>query len=253
MKPGARTEAARRKAVRVVKELGKLFPGARCALGHSNPLELLVATVLSAQCTDARVNLVTRDLFKTDRSAADYAAAPREELENDIRSTGFFRSKAKSIQGLCEELVRSHGGEVPRTMEELVRLPGVGRKTANVVLGEAFGITSGIVVDTHVHRISKRLGLTREDDPVKIERDLMEVFPESEWLDLGMRMILHGRGLCPARSPRCRECPLLDECPFGARQVRGSVGKRTAPTSRGARQAKALNSRRRARRAGRSA
>ncbi len=243
MKPGARTEAARQKAVRVVKELKKLFPEARCALGHSTPLELLVATVLSAQCTDARVNLVTRDLFKKYRSAADYAAAPREELENDIRSTGFFRSKAKSIQGLCEEIVRSHGGEVPRTMEELVRLPGVGRKTANVVLGEAFGITSGIVVDTHVHRISRRLGLTREEDPVKIERDLMEIFPRTEWLDLGMRMILHGRGLCPARSPRCGECPLLDECPFGARQVRPMAGTRTASTSRMARPAKAQESR----------
>ncbi len=229
MSAGARPEAAaRRKAARIVKGLAKLFPEARCALRHESPLELLVATVLSAQCTDARVNLVTRDLFKKYRSAAAYAAAPREELENDIRSTGFFRSKARSIQGLCAEIARSHGGEVPRTMEELVRLPGVGRKTANVVLGEAFGIASGVVVDTHVQRISRRLGLTRQEDPVKIELDLMTLVPESEWIDLGMRMILHGRSLCPARSPRCGECPLLPDCTFGQRQARSPQGRRAA-------------------------
>ena len=222
------------RAGRILKGLRRLFPDAPCALGHSDPLELLVATVLSAQCTDARVNLVTKDLFRRFRSAADYARAPREELEAAIRPTGFFRSKAKSIQGLAAVLVERHGGEVPRDMEALVRLPGVGRKTANVVLGEAFGMTTGVVVDTHVRRISKRLGLTHHDDPEKIERDLMQLFPRKEWLKLGMRMILHGRGLCPARKPRCTECPLLPDCTFGLRETK-CAAQAAAPARRAAR------------------
>jgi endonuclease-3 len=211
------------RTARILKELKRLFPEAPCALKHTNPLELLVATVLSAQCTDARVNLVIRDLFRKYRSASDYAGARREDLEADIRSTGFFRSKAKSILGLSEALLRDHGGQVPASMEELVALPGVGRKTANVVLGEGFGITSGIVVDTHVQRISRRLGLTRQEDPRKIESDLMTLVPRKEWIKFGMRMIFHGRGLCPARKPRCGECPLLPHCPFGKREL-GSPG-----------------------------
>ncbi|HXI04656.1 MAG TPA: endonuclease III [Candidatus Saccharimonadales bacterium] len=216
------------RALRILRGLKKLFPEAPCALGYSNPLELLVATVLSAQCTDARVNIVTKALFRKYRTAADYAASPPGVLEDEIRSTGFFKNKARAIRGLAGAIAEKHGGEVPSSMEALVALPGVGRKTANVVLGEGFGITSGIVVDTHVHRLSRRLGLTAEDDPVKIEKDLMALFPRKEWVDLGMRLILHGRGLCTARKPKCAECPLLPECPFGRREARGSAPARAA-------------------------
>lgn len=216
------------RALRILRGLKKLFPEAPCALGYSNPLELLVATVLSAQCTDTRVNIVTRDLFRKYRTAADYAASPPGVLEDEIRSTGFFKNKARAIRGLAGAIAEEHGGEVPASMEALVALPGVGRKTANVVLGEGFGIASGIVVDTHVHRLSRRLGLTAEDDPVKIEKDLIALFPRKEWIDLGMRLILHGRGLCTARKPKCAECPLLADCPFGRRETRGSAPARTA-------------------------
>jgi endonuclease-3 len=188
-----------------------------------------VATVLSAQCTDARVNLVTRDLFRTYRSARDYAGDPPGRLEAAIRSTGFFRSKAKAIRTFCAALVRDHGGEVPASMDALVALPGVGRKTANLVLGEAFGIASGIVVDTHVHRVSRRLGLTPRDDPVKIESDLAAAVPREDWIAFGRRMILHGRRVCAARKPLCGSCPLLADCPFG----RGlATGRRTDPERR---------------------
>lgn len=207
---------------RILRALKRLFPEAPCALRYSNPLELLVATVLSAQCTDVRVNVVSKELFRRYRSAADFARAPREELEEAIRSTGFFRSKAKAIQGIARALEARHGGEVPRTLEELVRLPGVGRKTANVVLGEAFGVASGVVVDTHVKRITGRLGLTGNSDPDKIEKDLMEIFPRKEWIRLSMRLILHGRDLCSARKPRCGECPVLDDCHFGQREASGA-------------------------------
>jgi endonuclease-3 len=200
---------------RILHVLEKSYPDARCALVFSNPLECLVATVLSAQCTDARVNIVTRDLFRKYRLAREFAAVPRETLEEEIRSTGFFHSKAKSIQGLCAAIVRDHGGEVPASMEALVALPGVGRKTANLVLGEAFGVTSGIVVDTHVHRVSRRLGLTKVDDPEKIERDLMAIVPSDQWIAFGTRMIAHGRKLCDARAPKCAACPLLPDCPHG--------------------------------------
>jgi endonuclease III len=217
--------------LRVLDGLARAYPDARCALVFSNPLECLVATVLSAQCTDVRVNLVTRDLFKEFRSAADYAGAPRELLEDRIRSTGFFRSKAKSIQGLCAALVKDHGGVVPASMEALVALPGVGRKTANLVLGESFGIASGIVVDTHVQRLSGRLALTRHDDPVKIENDLMQIVPREDWIAFGTRMIAHGRRTCQARKPQCGSCTLLADCPFGLRQAAAS-SKETAPKRR---------------------
>ncbi len=207
------TADAKRHAAQVVRGLKKLYPAAVCALSFSNPLELLIATILSAQCTDQRVNLVTPALFAQFPVAADYAAAPREELERLIQSTGFFRNKAKNIQACCQQLVEKYGGEVPQTLEALVVLPGVGRKTANVVLGTAFGLASGVVVDTHVGRLSKRLGLTRHSDPVKIERDLMALVPRKEWIDLSHRLIQHGRKVCLARRPRCEICALDKICP----------------------------------------
>ncbi len=222
-----KTGAEKARVGRIFRTLGEAYADARCALVFSNPLECLVATVLSAQCTDACVNLVTRDVFRKYSTAADYARARREDLETDIRSTGFFRSKAKAIQGFCEALVRGHGGEVPASMEALVALPGVGRKTANLVLGESFGIASGIVVDTHVHRVSRRLGLTRHDDPVKIERDLIEIVPRPGWIAFGTRMIAHGRRVCGARNPLCGSCALLAECPFGRK--REAAGRTRAP------------------------
>lgn len=205
--------AAKRHAAKVAKLLAKTYPDAKCALNFQTPLELLIATILSAQCTDVRVNLVTKDLFRKYRSAADYAAAKSKELENQIKSTGFFRAKAKSIQAACARLAKEHGGEVPQSLDELVELPGVGRKTANVVLGTAFGIASGVVVDTHVRRIARRLGLTSENDPEKIERDLMAVLPKVEWVDFSHRLIHHGRRICIARRPKCSECTLAKVCP----------------------------------------
>jgi len=187
-------------------------PAPKCALRHRNALQLLVATILSAQCTDERVNLVTRALFRRYRSPGGYARADREELQEIIHSTGFFRNKAKSIQGMAKMLVDDFGGEVPGNMEDLLKLPGVARKTANVVLGTWFTIADGVVVDTHVSRIAARLGMTREKDPVKIERDLMAQLPKREWIAFSHRLILHGRGLCKARKPDCAPCALLDVC-----------------------------------------
>jgi endonuclease-3 len=204
---------AKRHAAQVVRRLRGAYPDARCSLDFTTPLELLIATILSAQCTDERVNLVTKELFRKYRSAADFAAAPRQQLERDIQSTGFFRNKAKSIQGCCEVLLRQHAGQVPEDLDRLVELPGIGRKTANVVLGTAFGITSGVVVDTHVARLSQRLGLTEEKNPEKIERDLMGQVPAKEWIALSHRMIEHGRRCCTARRPKCDECPLESLCP----------------------------------------
>lgn len=204
---------AKRHASRVVKLLAETYPAAKCALEFHSPLELLVATILSAQCTDTRVNMVTPELFRKYRSAADYANAKTKTLEGEIKSTGFFRSKTKSIQGACRQLVEEHGGVVPAELEALVALPGVGRKTANVVLGTAFGMASGVVVDTHVRRISKRLGLSGQNDPEKIERDLMAVLPRKEWVDFSHRMIHHGRQICVARRPKCDACTLNKICP----------------------------------------
>ncbi len=204
---------ARRSAAQVVQALAREFPDATCALEFRTPLELLVATILSAQCTDKRVNQVTKDLFRKYRSAADYASAPTAELERDIQSTGFYRNKAKSIQACCRQLLEHHGGEVPRDIDALVRLPGVGRKTANVVLGTAYGIASGVVVDTHVARVSRRLGLSAHKDPAKIERDLMDQIPASEWVAFAHRVIKLGRQYCTARKPRCDACPLRACCP----------------------------------------
>jgi endonuclease III len=184
-------------------------------------LELLIATILSAQCTDVRVNLVTKDLFRKYHSAADYAKAETKVLESEIKSTGFFRSKTKSIQAACRLLVDEHQGKVPNDLEALVELPGVGRKTANVVLGTAFGIASGVVVDTHVRRLSKRLGLTTHNDPEKIERDLMAVLPSKEWVDFSHRLIHHGRRICVARRPKCDECTLNKVCPRIGVEIKG--------------------------------
>jgi len=205
--------AAKKHATHVAALLARHYPDATCALEHRSPLELLIATILSAQCTDQRVNIVTRDLFRRYRTAADYAAAPIADLEQAIQSTGFFRNKAKNIQACCQALVTRHGGAVPQALDDLVQLPGVGRKTANVVLGTAFDIASGVVVDTHVARLSQRLGLTRQKDPVRIESDLMAVLPVAEWINFSHRMIHHGRKVCTARGPRCDACPLADVCP----------------------------------------
>jgi endonuclease-3 len=188
------------------------YPSATCALIHTSPLELLIATILSAQCTDERVNLVTRNLFRKYRSARDYAGAPLEELEKDIRSTGFYRNKAKSIQGACRMILEKFAGSVPDTMEELLILPGVARKTANVVLGVAFGKAEGIVVDTHVFRVSQRLNLTGSETPERIEADLMQVIPRNRWILFSHQMILHGRQVCKARKPLCPICPLEKVC-----------------------------------------
>ena len=188
----------------IIKILSKEIPDSTIALRFSNPFELLIATILSAQCTDVKVNQVTEDLFKKYRSARDYAEANLTELEKNIRPTGFYRNKAKSIQKCCQELVARFGGEVPKNLEELVTLPGVGRKTANVILGNAFGIP-GIIVDTHVHRVSQRIGLTKNDDPVKIEFDLMEIVPKEEWTHFSNLLVWHGRKMCVARKPLCED------------------------------------------------
>ncbi|HEX2182793.1 MAG TPA: endonuclease III [Rubrobacteraceae bacterium] len=201
----------------VITRLKREYPDADTELNWENPLELLVATMLSAQTTDVRVNMVTQTLFEKYRTAADYAGADPAELEEDIRPTGFFRNKARSLQGMARALLERHGGEVPRTMDELVALPGVGRKTANVVLGNAFGVDEGVVVDTHVRRVSTRLGLTEQKDPEKIEVDLLQLVPEGERALFSHLLILHGRRVCKARKPDCPECVLNDVCPSAFR------------------------------------
>ena len=197
----------------VIPRLKGEYPDATTELNWTNPLELLVATILSAQTTDVRVNQVTEHLFEKYRTAADYAGADPTELEEDIRPTGFYRNKARSLQGMASALLENHGGEVPRTMAGLVALPGVGRKTANVVLGNAFGVDEGIVVDTHVRRVSRRLGLTREEDPEKIERHLLQLVPEEDRTLFSHLLIFHGRRVCKARKPDCPGCVLNDVCP----------------------------------------
>ncbi len=207
--------AAQRKtrARKIIARLKREYPDATCALNHHSALELVVATILSAQCTDARVNMVTPHLFAKYRTAADYAAADPRVMEKEIQSTGFFRNKTKSIIGMAQALVERHAGEVPQTMQELTALPGVGRKTANVILGTWFKKNEGVVVDTHVHRLSRLLGLTRQDDPVKIEQDLMEIVPRDDWTWFSHTLIQHGRTVCIARRPRCADCVLNRLCP----------------------------------------
>ena len=201
------------RAALIYKRLSKEYPNAHCELDHENPLQLLMATILSAQCTDKRVNLVTPQLFKRFPDADSLAAAKPEELEDLIRSTGFFRNKTKSLIGMADAVVEKHGGEIPSTMEDLTNLPGVGRKTANVILGNAFEKNEGVVVDTHVGRLSRLLGLTRQTDPVKVELQLMKLFPRKVWAKLSHLLIFHGRRVCIARSPKCELCVLNDICP----------------------------------------
>jgi endonuclease-3 len=210
------------RAKTLVQRLREAYPDAHCSLDFASPFQLVIATILSAQCTDKRVNMVTPELFRRWPDAAALAGAKQRDLEAVIRSTGFFRAKAKSLLGCARALVDRHGGEVPRTIEELVRLPGVGRKTANVVLGTAFGIASGVVVDTHVGRISRRLGLTRAADAVRAERDLVRVVPRENWIQFSHWLIEHGRGVCSARRPVCDDCSLLDLCPRVSVKLPGS-------------------------------
>ena len=208
--------ALRARVEQIIALLRTTYPDAECALVHRNAWELLVSTILSAQCTDKRVNMVTPALFARFPTVEAFAAASREDLETAIRSTGFFRNKAKNIQGAAHVMLEKFGGAVPKTMAELLELPGVARKTANVVLGVAFQVADGVVVDTHVSRLSQRMKLTREKDPTKIERDLMQVVPQADWIDIGHLLIHHGRALCTARKPACSECPLQDLCPSAA-------------------------------------
>jgi endonuclease-3 len=212
MMPRESVHARRARARRIQRKLKKLYP-ARTALHHSNPFELLVATILSAQCTDVRVNQVLPDLFARLRTPEDFANADPEVVEDIIRSTGFFRAKTRHIIAVSRALLEEHNGEVPQSLDELVRLDGVGRKTANVVMGSAFGIASGVVVDTHVGRLARRMHLTRHEDPTKVESDLMELLPKSVWIEFSHQMIWHGRAICLARRPRCEKCPLVPDCP----------------------------------------
>jgi len=201
------------RASRILGRLKKTYPDAHCELDFSNPLELLIATILSAQCTDVRVNIVTKSLFKKYRKAEDYRKVAALELEKDIRTTGFYKNKAKSIQGACKILVEKYGGKVPKTLEELVELPGVGRKTANVILGNAYGIP-GITCDTHMLRLSERLGFSKQKDPVKLEFELQKLIPQKDWTKASHVIIWHGRRCCYARKPECPRCPVLKLCPY---------------------------------------
>lgn len=214
------SKAITQRAHQLVKRLPEIYPDAHCELDFSNPLELLVATILSAQCTDKRVNIVTPALFRRCPTAQAYADISQEEIEELVRTTGFYRNKGKNIRAMGARLVELHGGEVPRTLEELAALPGVGRKTANVVLGNAFGLDEGVVVDTHVSRLSLRLGLTKQTDPVKIEQDLMVLIPRPKWTLFSHWLIWHGRRRCQARKPDCPDCEIYDLCPTGPKLLR---------------------------------
>ena len=200
-------------AAKIARILREHYPDAKCELDFHTPLQLLIATILSAQCTDDRVNLVAKSLFLKYPDAAAYANAPQKDLEREIQSTGFYHNKAKSIQSCCQSLLERYEGQIPHDIEKLIELPGIGRKTANVVLGTAFGVASGIVVDTHVTRVSQRLGLTQEKNPEKIEQDLLGQFPRKEWIAIGNRLVHHGRYVCTARKPQCDTCPLGAICP----------------------------------------
>jgi endonuclease III len=218
------TQAANRiRAARIYERLAAAYPGANCTLDYANALELLVATILAAQCTDERVNIVTRDLFQKYRKPEDYVQASDGELEGDIRSCGFYNQKAKTIKGACKALIEKYGGQVPGTLEQLVRLDGVGRKTANVVLGQCFQ-TPGVIVDTHCRRVSQRLGFTKHDDPKKIEQELMKIWPRETWTQYSHFLVHHGRQVCKARGPACSRCVVYDLCPF----PHTAQGKKTA-------------------------
>ena len=211
--PKETTEELKKRTREIIRKLKRAYPGAKCSLNHSNAFELLIATILSAQCTDDRVNIVTADLFRKYRKPEDYLTVSPRELEKDIQSTGFFRNKTKSIQGTAKMLTETYGGEVPKTMDELLELPGVARKTANVVLGNAFDIKAGVVVDTHVTRLSHRLNLTQEKTAEKIEQDLIPIVPKKDWVIFPHLIIYHGRKTCKARNPQCAECVVEKNCP----------------------------------------
>lgn len=221
----------RERVAQLIKALPEVYPGAHCELDYKNPLELLIATILSAQCTDRRVNMVTPALFKKYRTAKDYAKAPPAELEKAIKPTGFFRNKTRSIRAATSKIAEKFGGRVPDSMEKLRELPGVGRKTANVVLGNAFNKNEGIVVDTHVVRLSQRLGLTKESDPEKIERDLMKLVPREHWTNWSHWLIWHGRRRCYARKPDCRQCEIFRLCPSGKIFLRTGQARQPAEAS----------------------
>jgi endonuclease-3 len=206
-------EELKKKVKKVSKLLFETYPEATCSLDYQEPLQLLIATILAAQCTDERVNIVTKDLFKKYESVYDFANANPEELEQDIKSTGFYRNKAKNIIACCQKLIKEHEGKVPGNMDDLVALPGVGRKTANVILSNIFGIP-GVIVDTHCKRLSNRIGLTENDDPVKIENDLMEIVPQKDWAKFSNNLVYHGRAICDARKPKCEICPISKHCVF---------------------------------------
>ncbi len=226
----AALNAGQKHARRLIRLLQQHYPNPECALTHDSPLQLLVATILSAHCTDVRVNMVTPALFARFPDAAALAEAPLPDLEKLIQSTGFFRNKAKNIKAACTAIVEQHKGEVPRDLDALVKLPGVGRKTANVVLGSGFGIPSGVVVDTHVGRLCLRLGLTKQRDPVKVEHELMKLVPEDHWIDFSHELILHGRAVCDARKPRCEGCALLQHCPqIGVTKTAGGADPQKIP------------------------
>lgn len=225
-----RTGASARLRVRsLLRALHRARPDPRVELEHDSPFQLLIATILSARCTDARVNQVTPVLFRVYPDAEALARAPLADLERAVRPAGFFRAKARAIKGCCQEIVSRHGGEVPRTMEELTALPGIGRKTANVLLGAGFGIAAGVVVDTHMARVARRLGLTRRSDPVRIEADLMRLLPPAEWIFASIALVLHGRYVCLARRPHCAACPLRRDCPSRDPQVAGRPRRHPAP------------------------
>ncbi|NEQ48621.1 MAG: endonuclease III [Leptolyngbya sp. SIO3F4] len=216
----------KRRALLILERLKELYQEAPCSLDYSNPLELLIATMLSAQCTDARVNIVTPALFRRFPSVTDYAEAEVSEIEQYIKSTGFYRNKAKNIRSACEKILLDFGGEVPHSMETLTSLPGVARKTANVVLAHAFGINAGVTVDTHVKRITNRLGLTKHDAPVKIEQDLMKLLPQPDWENWSIRLVYHGRAVCDARNPACEQCQLIEWCSSGPKLLKSKINRK---------------------------
>ena len=222
----------KRRARLILEQLKELYPEAPCSLDYENPLQLLVATMLSAQCTDARVNIVTPSLFDRFPTVTDYAEAEVSEIESYIKSTGFYRNKAKNIRATCERILTDFGGEVPQSMEELTSLPGVARKTANVVLAHAFGINAGVTVDTHVKRITNRLGLTKHDAPVKIEQDLMKLLPQADWENWSIRLVYHGRAVCDARNPACERCQLLEWCSSGKKLIKDRSNTKAVKASK---------------------
>jgi endonuclease-3 len=203
----------KKKVKRISKKLYEAYPEATCSLDYQSPLQLLISTILAAQCTDERVNIVTKELFKKYRTAEDFAKANIEELEQDIKSTGFYRNKAKNIIACCSKIIKEHGGKVPDNMEDLTALPGVGRKTANVVLSNVYNVP-GVIVDTHCKRLSNRIGLTEQEDPVKIEHELMEIIPHKDWSKFSNNLVFHGRAICDARKPKCEICPISEDCSY---------------------------------------